>query len=240
MPTIPDLTHSSSLIFTGTIVERGNSTVPAVAREERLVVVRVDRGLRVAPVLGELRGKLITVAAIAPESLAIGQRAVFFTNSWVHGRGIAARETGHLDIGQEESVAAAVADLPRLHLQDRLQSAELVAEAEVVAIRPVERASFERNAALWAAAELRIDRVLRGKPTTSAVVFFPTSNHPLWVRAPRLEERQRGIFILHAPNRNGTPSEKTLGAEVLVGLDPADFQPESQREEVRTVLGTIK
>src|SRR5258708_4080005 len=83
-----DMVRSCSLIFTRTVVERGASTVPDVPATDNLVVVRVERALRVAPVLGDLRGKLITVAATAPESLTPGQEAVFFTNSWVHGRGI--------------------------------------------------------------------------------------------------------------------------------------------------------
>jgi hypothetical protein len=240
MPSIPELTRSSSLIFTGTVVQVGASTVPRLQPSEDLVTVRVDRGLRVDPVLGDLQGKTITVASAAPGSLSPGQKAIFFTQSWMHGQGIAVREVGHLDAAQEASVAAAVAQLPQTHLRDRLRSAELVVQAEVVRINPVERTSFERNAALWAAAELKIETVLRGKPPTSVVVYFPTSNHPMWARAPRFAPHQRGIFILHAPNRDRTPSEATLGPDALVALDPADFQPDSRLDEVRQMLGTHK
>src|SRR5262249_37941842 len=153
--------------------------------------VRVDRGLRVDPVLGDLRGKMITVAAAAPESLRVGQKAVFFTNSWIHGRGIAVREVEHMDVGEENMVAAAVSQLPQIHLHERLQSAAMVVEAEVVRIGPVERTSLERNAALWKAAELKVEKVLRGKPLKSTVVYFPTSDHPMWARAPRFKEGQQ-------------------------------------------------
>jgi hypothetical protein len=234
------LTRSSGLIFSGTIVQRGASTVPILQPSENLVVVRVDRGLRIDPVLGDLQGKMITMAPRAPESLLPDQKAIFFTNSWIHGRGIAVRELEHVDIREEESVAMAVAQLPQAHLLERLQAADLVVEAEVISISPVKRTSFERNAALWAAAELKVDRVLRGKPMKSTVVYFPTSDHPLWAHAPRFKEHQRGIFILHAPNRNATPSEATLGADSLVALDPTDFQPKSQRQEVEKLIGTIR
>jgi hypothetical protein len=79
MPTVLELTRSSSLVFTETVQERGASSVPAVAASEKLVTVRVDRALRVDPVLGDLRGKIVTVVAAAPETLTPGQRAVFFT-----------------------------------------------------------------------------------------------------------------------------------------------------------------
>jgi hypothetical protein len=237
---VEELVHASSLIFTGAVVERGTSTVPAVPPNENLVVVRLERALRVDPVLGDLRGKMITVAANTPESLSPDQKAVFFTNSWVHGRGIAVREVEHVDIREEASVATAVAQLPQIHLGDRLKRAELVVDAEVVRISPVERKSFERNAALWVVAELKVDRALQGKPSESTMVYFPTSDHPLWARAPRFKERQRGIFILHAPSPNATPSEATLEAGSLVALDPADFQPESQLAGMKKLLAALK
>ena len=37
MPSIPELTHSSSLIFSGKVVERGISTVPAMTPNDRLL-----------------------------------------------------------------------------------------------------------------------------------------------------------------------------------------------------------
>lgn len=237
---LEELVRSSGLIFSGTVAQRGASTVPILPPSDNLVVVRVDRGLRVDPVLGDLRGKMVTVETRTPGELKPEQQAIFFTQSLIHGQGIAVREVDRMDVGEEQSVAAVVSQLPQRHVQERLESAEVVAEAEVVRIRPVDRTSFERNAALWAAAELKVNRVLRGKPLKSAVVYFPTSDHPLWARAPRFKERQRGIFILHAPNRNAAQSEATLGADSLVALDPADFQPESQRQEVEKLLGTIK
>jgi hypothetical protein len=240
MSSILDLTRTSSLIFTGTVVQRGTSTVPILPPRENLVVVRVDRGLRVDPVLGDLHDTMITVAAPAPESLNLGQKAVFFTNSWIHGRGIAVREVDHLDIGEEDSVAAVVAQLPQLHLLDRLRSAELVVDAQVVRISPVESTSLERHYAFWAAAHLQVEKVVRGKPHESTVVYFPTANRPPWTSAPRFKNHQRGIFILHAPSRSATLSEAMLEAGSLIALDPADFQPESQLPDVEKLLATIE
>jgi hypothetical protein len=239
MPTTLELTLSASLIFSGTVVERGTSTVPAVPPSPKLITVRVDRPLRVDPVLGDLRGKLITVAAIEPEKLSPGQRAVFFTNSWIHGRGIAVREVQHVDIQEEDQVASAVAQLPEVHLKDRLISAKLVVDAEVTSISPVEKRSTERNVALWAAAELRVRRVLRGTAVQSTRVYFPTAVWPPWRNAPRFKEGQQGIFILHAPARDRTLSEATLEADSLVALDPADFQPESELQRVEELIANI-
>jgi hypothetical protein len=239
MPTVLDLTRSSSLVFTGTVQERGASSVPAVAASDKLVTVRVDRALRVDPVLGDLRGKIVTVVAAAPETLTPGQRAVFFTNSWIHGRGIAVREVEHVNVQEEDRVAAAVAQLPQVHLMDRLKSAELVLDAEVTRISRVEKRSPERKAAMWAAAELRVRRVLRGTATQSVRVYFPTADWPPWTNAPRFREGQRGVFVLHAPARDRSLSESTLETGSLVALDPADFQPETELPRVQELVATI-
>jgi hypothetical protein len=167
-----ELTRSSSLIFSGTVMERGSSTVPALPPSQKLVVVRVDRPLRVDPVLGNIQGKMITVAATAPEKLGPGQQAVFFTNSWIHGRGIAVRESGYVDVQEEGQVTSAVAQLPHVHLMDRLRDAELVVDAQVTRVRPVEKRSSERNVALWATAELRVRKVMRGHATQSTRSTF--------------------------------------------------------------------
>jgi hypothetical protein len=240
MPSIPDLSRSSSLIFSGTVVERGTSSVPAVPRSDNLIVARVDRALRVDPVLGDLRGKLITVVAAAPESLALGQQVVFFTNSWIHGGGIAVREVAHLDVGQADVVAEAVAKLPEDHLLEVLQAAELVVDAEVVSIGPAEKVSRDRRAAWWAPAGLKIKKVLRGEPRESAVVYFPTADWPPWTNAPRFKQGQRGIFILHSRTENATRSEAALEAGSFVAVDPADFQPESQLPQVKKLLAGVQ
>lgn len=240
MPTVLELTQSSSLIFSGTVQERGTSTVPAVPASPNLVVVRVDRPLRVDPRLGDLRGKMITVAASAPEKLSPGQRAVFFTNSWVHGRGIAVREVEHMGVEEEDQVAAAVAQLPQTHLMDRLKRAELVVDAEVARISPAEQRGPERKAALWAEAELRIRKVLKGKAAESTRVYFPTAEWPPWTNAPRFTLRQRGVFILHAPAQDRSLSERALAAGSLVALDPADYQDETALEEINELLDAVR
>jgi len=228
------------MIFSGAVTQVGASSVPSLSPRDDLIVVRVERGLLVAAVLGELRGRLVTVATRPPNKLKPNDRAIFFAHSWIHGRGIAVREVAREDISEEAAVAAAVAQLPRVHLESRALGAELVVDADVVRVTPAERTTFERNAALWAVAELKVRSVLQGPPVDSVMVYFPTSDHPLWARAPRFKEGQRGVFILRAPSRNRTPSEAALESTSWVALDPADFQPESQLEGVAKLLGGAK
>ena len=86
MLSIAELTPSASLIFSGTVMKIGESSLPELKAREHLVVVRVDRGLRVDPVLGDLRGKMITVETATPSEFHLQQHAIFFTKSWIHGR----------------------------------------------------------------------------------------------------------------------------------------------------------
>jgi hypothetical protein len=236
---IPARVRSAGLIFSGTVVERGKSTVPEVPDSPELVVVRVDRGLRVDRVHGDLSGRLITVAPLSSEHLEPGAKAVFFTNSWIHGRGIAVREVAHVDVEEEGRVARAVSELPRMHLLDRMQAAELVVEAEVVDVKKLGRLTLIRDDALWAAAELRVSQVLRGAQQTEVTVYFPTSDHPAWASAPRFRRRQRGVFILHKPDRNDI-SQAALPPEALVVLDPADYQPHAQLQAVQKLLAALE
>jgi hypothetical protein len=240
MPSILDLTISSSLIFSGTVVQLGNSTVPSLRASENLVVVRVDRALRASAVLGDLHGKMVTVATVAPKALSVGQKAVFFTNSWIHGGGIAVREVDHVDIDQEQAAAAAVAQLPELHLMERLREAELVVAAEVARIGRERKASRERNAAFWAPADLQVARVLLGAPRATTTVYFPTTNRPPWTNAPKFKEGQRGIFILHAPKRAANPSLAALDPGSLVALDKDDFQQEPRASEIEPLVAAVK
>ena len=232
---LDEAVRSSGLIFTGTVLDRGRSTLPSLRDRDDLVTVRVDRGLRVDPVLGDLSGKTITVATPAPGTLQVGQEAVFFTNSWIHGQGIAAREVRHADMRETDDVAAAVGRLPDFDLLDRLLTAELVVHARVQTVTRLPRTTFERNAAFWAVAELDVDRVLRGQPRARTEVYFPTAVGPPWTNAPRFEEGQTGIFLLRPPpGRN--PSERSLPPGSLVALDPDDFQPDSRLPEVERLL----
>ena len=209
---LEELVRSSRLIFVGTVLERGTSTVAIVAPREDLVMVRLDRALRANPVLGDLRGKTITVATPAPQALAVGQSAVFFTNSWIHGQGIAVREVAHWDSQEEGRVAAAISAMPQLHLMERLESAELVVVAEVAQVRQVQSEGYGRKAFAWLAADIQIERTLRGAPRDTAVVYFPAANKGWSRNAPRFTEHQRGIFLLRP--KSSVPSSSLASLPV--------------------------
>ena len=233
---LEDLVGRSTLVFSGAISRLNASTVPIVPARENLAVVRVEKGLRVDPALGDLAGRDVTVALRDPATVRLKHKLVFFTLSWIHGDGIAVRELAHLDGKEERAVAAAVARLPELHLVGRLRDAQAVVVATVAAVRPLPSGDSDRDAPRWAQADLDVERVLKGSGRERASVLFPTSAARPWQRAPRFREGQRAIVLLHGDDPGAAPYVQDLGEAGLTALDPADVQPESHLDELVRLL----
>jgi hypothetical protein len=235
---IKELVRTSSLIFTGRVVALGASSVANLPPQPNFALVTVDRAERSDPALGELRGRQVTVVLHQRGELQESDRAVFFTLDWIHGGGIAAREVGHVDAGQEAEVSAELARLPERHLAERLANAVLVVIAEVRGVKPTLFDIRWRNAPQWAAALLDIGQLLSGKSVQKTTVLFPTSLRPTWLSAPRLEKGQRAIFILHqVPAWTVLPESGTNSLEDrFTALDPADVQPLYQQQLIEKLL----
>ena len=238
-PELQKLVRDSSLIFSGTVVELGASSVANLAPRDNFAVVCVDRSLRCDAALGDLRRKKITVELLDQNGLQPDQRALFFTSNWIQGGGIAAREVARMETQQEDGVAAEVARLPERHLVERLADSTLVVLAEVAETRSTPFDIRWRNAPQWATASFRNVEALQGDPTEDIVVLFPTSGRPMWARAPRLKEGQRAIFLLHRPP--DWPPLPNLGpnltSAIFTVLDPADVEPVSKRPLVEKLFG---
>jgi hypothetical protein len=239
MQSISDLVQSSTFIFSGTVLELGASSVPSVSPNEKLITARLDKSLRTDPVLGNLTGKTITVAVGSTESFSPGQQVVFFANSWVHGRGIAVREVAHLDTEQADRVAAAVAELPQRHLLDRLQDAEVVADATITNIDPP-GFTLDQHDGLWATAHLAVNDTLKGSVPSPAVFYFATAEWPPWNQMPRFKKGQAGVFLLHFPPPDTVKESGTLPAGSLIATDAADFQEKSQAGRIKQLLAALE
>lgn len=237
MQSLLDLVKTSTFIFRGTVLQLGVSSVPYVPAGDEIITARLDESLRTDPVLGDLRGKTITVD-VGSETFAVGQQAIFLTNSWVHGRGIAVREVASLDVGEEAAVAAAVAELPKGHLIDRLQDATSIVDAQIATIDPP-GFTLDQHDGLWAAAHLEINTTLKGSTPPGNAFYFATAQWPPWSRTPRFQVGQTGIFLLHTPMPGTVNDGGTLPAGSLVAVDDADFQPESQAAQIKQLLAAL-
>lgn len=237
---VADLTRASDLVFRGRVLELGSSAVRAVPAGARLAVVELLDALRAAPVLGDLTGKPITVELLHPDELDAGEEAIFFTRNWMHGENLAVREIAHVPVSGDTGaeVASAVAGLPDLHLQSRLDSAELVVLAVVASVSAVEGQSGRRQSPRWARARLTVSSVVKGPAADHVDVYFPTGDDKTWRDAPRLARRQRAVFLLH---RNDPLAGEWLESpgvpeDAMTALDPSDVLPTQALERVTAML----
>jgi hypothetical protein len=234
---VQELTRSCSFVFAGTVLDVGASNLRALRAHKNLVLVRVNRGLRVDPVLGDLRGRSVTLETQTADHLQAGEQAVFFAQSWIHGEEVAAREVARIDVGRADEVAAVVARLPELHLADRLADAAVVVLAMVERTRRIPNLPRERRAPHWAEATLQVEDTLKGD-ASDVRLLFPTSDSHHWYRAPRFRRNQRGVFLLHAGDPRATPwlADYGLDGNIVTALDPADVQPEPETPQIRALL----
>lgn len=237
-PEIQTLVRDSSLIFSGTVIELGASSVANLAPRDNFAVVLVDIPMRSDPALGDLRRKKITVALVKSGEMQPHEKAIFFTLNWIQGGGIAAREVAHVNPQLEKEVTAEVARLPERHLAERLASALLVLVAEVSKTKTTPFDLRWRDAPQWAIASFRNIEPLFGKPGENMVILFPTSGRPTWSRSPRLHEGERAIYLLHRPpDWPRVPDlSPNLTSAIYTLLDPADVQPELQRPLIEKLL----
>ena len=233
---IDELTRASSFVFSGKVEQVGASNVPVVEPSDSTVLVRVERGLRTSPALGDVRGRLVTVETPDAQELQPGTEAVFFTDSWIHGDELAVRENAHVGPEFADEVAAAVERLPDMHLEDRLRAAAAVVYAQVARAWVVPGLPYDRQSPLWAEAAVDVLETLKGD-ATGLRLLFPTSDSHHWYDAPRLVAGERAVVLLHVDD---PLAGKWLDGPGWVGaataLDPADVQPESALENVRALI----
>jgi hypothetical protein len=238
-PNLQELARLSSFVFSGTVEQAGASNVAVIDPTDRMLLVRIERPLRASRALGDLRGRLVTVETEAADDLQPGASAVFFADSWLQGEQIAVRERAHVAADRVDEVAAAVASLPDVHLEERLRDARAVVHAAVTGTRPVVGVDLGYKDPGWTEASLEVFETLKGDVSGMRLVF-PTSKTKSWFLAPRFTSGQRGVFLLHV---DAPGAEKALDDPALEGavtaFDKADVQPESQLEHVRSLLAGL-
>jgi len=238
LPDLSDAVSASDLIFGGTVIELGASSVANLPAKDNFAVVRVERVYLSGAALGNLIGKRVTVALLDSADLNVNDRFIFLTVGWIFGAGIATREVTHKSAQNESEIEAEVALIPEHYLAKRLANALLVATANVTQIGQIPFDITWRNAPQWEFAYVSVGEVLSGKAPRVVTVLFPSSNRPTWVHAPRLQRGQRSIFILHGVP-DWTVSPKTPRVNAFTALDPADVQPESKRALIEKLLSQM-
>jgi hypothetical protein len=232
-----DLVRRSGFIFEGTVKEIGAST-PSIARGPNTAIVAVDRVVEALPPVGNLKGKEVTVRLKNPAEVRVGQSLTFFTTVYSAGKTLGVDEVGTLPIAGEQAMDTQIRGV-RQTLADqalaaRLASAELVVLGVVGEPKPTEEAKEREGEhdALWWSAPIRVETTLKGNPGNAPVVYFATSDDPIWVRSPKLKAGEEGIFVLQPD-----PGKK-LRAPGPCLVDPLDFASKNDLDRIRRLLNT--
>ena len=242
--TIVDLTARAQFIFQGTIVKANGTTIHTVAVNQPTAIVHVDEIIDSTDAFSNLRGKNITIALRAPNSLHDGDKRTFFATSWLFADSVAVREIGSVAEGPmatslaSETVKSARQQLLDAQLASRLATAEQVVQGEVISVAPLVEGNpppHSEHDPQWWLATIHPTAVLKGKDDSNVIVAYPSSTDVAWLSAPKFSVGQSAIWILHRPSLPPTIAPKHLTA-----LEPGDVQPASSLDRVRALSQRVK
>jgi hypothetical protein len=154
-----------------------------------------------------------------PADLQVGQRAIFYTQSWLYGKGLALRALGYGPVpgvaaGQGAGAGEPVQALIDRDRQARADSADLIIRGTVVSVRapaetsevgaaaqPLGAKKRGRHDPLWQVATIRVTGVESGASPPGGApqtveVWFPGADDVAWHAYPKFHVGQQGRFIL--------------------------------------------
>jgi hypothetical protein len=231
------LARRAGFVFVGEIVRTGATTMELVEPTKETAVVRVERVLSAPDDLGARKGSEITVRL--QSSARKGQRAVFFTVGWISGDGLAVQEVGRQPAGELDEMKKQVEDVVRKDelaaLRRRVKEAAAVVVGKVADTAPVGRKEdppASEHDPMWRTAVVVVERGEKGdaKEGQRLKVAYASSRDVMWFRAPKPEQGDQAVFLLH---QRQLPE---LDVEMLAIVEPLDMQPVERLEEIRKVI----
>ncbi len=248
-----EMMKTASLIFIGTVLEKGAVTFSAVPRSERTAVVRVDEVLEKPAAIAVAAQDRLTVELADPAALAQGDQATFYTTGWILGEGIAVREVGHEPMAQVaaaaglgEEIRQARQQLTDAQLQARLEAADLVVMGKVTAVREPQLAAAAPDRPIvtehdpqWREAVIEVASTLKGSADGEQVVVrFAGSMDVAYYQAPKFRQGEEGVFLLQEDVLTGLPMATLAGDEVttFVVEEGGDRLPAAEADRVRRLL----
>lgn len=241
----------ASIVFSGTVSQLAATSFADVPKSAQTIVVSVDAILKKPPAVSLKKGDSVTVEVKDASAFQEGARATFYTDGWIFGSGVAVKELGHV-LGEAAPAAGASVhgqdQLSDQELKDRMNASDFIVIGRVTDVRKWNAPKTKSGSPLrvtehdpdWHEAVVEIQSVLKGGQAkgNKVVVRFPNQNDVAWVRSPRFEKNQRGIFCLNRDKHTGAPITKLGGKDVYVYtcLGHGDALPLSEEARVRALL----
>jgi hypothetical protein len=228
--------RQSTFIFVGTVEALNATTMNAVAANQGLAVVRVDKVISAPGAPPDLAGKNVTVKLLPTAELRRGQEATFYTKGWLLGNSLAVIEVGHsvpAEAATQEQVDAVHQQMADEDLQREMASAVAVVTGVVRSVQKSKAPHIgSEHDPDWYQAEIVVRETLKGKLRGEIItVLFPHSDDVMWHNSPKFHEGQQGIWLLHV-NQVRLPGVQ----EQYTALRPLDFQSEEQRDRIQRLL----
>lgn len=237
------LVQDSTYIFSGAVEKLGVAHMDSVPVNENTAVVKVDHIYTPADILGDLTGKQVTVQLQQGKAMDSGDKAVFFTNGWIYGKGIAFMEVGRMKQDQPDKFKPRVTEsLQRKadqQLKDRINRANIVVVAKVVKTNELQldkRLPISEHNPHWWEAVLQISSIKTGEFQGQELrILFPSSNDEVWMKSPKPKLQEEGIWILQKDQQEKGGSKFQVPG--YTALDALDFQPMDQLDRVQRLIG---
>jgi len=252
-----DLASRSSIVVLGTVVRVGASEEPLLPATNATAVIKIEKMLAGADLVGDQSGGTATVILKAPQTIKVGARAYFFGNPRLAGKTLTFADEGEIPAGQQLAAAvppALAAGLQRRSdqpLRERLAIAALVFRGTVQSVRALEsevpgapRELRSEHDPEWRAAIVRVDSALRGTQNGATVtVIFPNSRDIMWFNVPKPKEGEQWVFLGHRPQEDETRLLRNEGVlrfaqdqSAVVVSHPFDVLPSADEGRVGRVI----
>src|SRR5262249_12619772 len=124
----------------------GSSTVDAVSASDKTVTIRIDEILHGPKAFADHQGRAITLYSERAAGLARGYKAIFFSRSWLEGKGIAEVEGGRLEEKETAEMSKEIETAQRTIADQKLL--ERIRRAEIVIVGKVGRTEPFRGTGL--------------------------------------------------------------------------------------------
>jgi hypothetical protein len=214
-------------------------------------MVRVDEVVVAPPNLGRLAGKTITLYLTSSRGVKANDEATFFATSWHYGRNIGVTEIGRTSTSAADLRQRVIDERLETHharLEARIRRAVLIISGRVLTTFRTERRGLPGTdeGIEWWEAEMWVGTVEKGTPPKRLNIFYPIGGDREWGPVPKGHPGQIGVWLLgpvsepdadeQEPKRRGKRAQKAPQDQLLMALDPLDYQAISALPHVRELL----
>lgn len=251
---LSDLSRRAAFVFGGRVRAVGKSNLDGVEPDERMALVQIDEVVVSPSLLGDLKGKTVTVYLTSAQGVRANDRATFFATSWHYGKNLGVVEIGRTSSAASELRSSIIDERLREHderIEERIRRAVLIVSGHVIATFRTKWQDLPgRDEGVdWWEAEMWVGTVEKGRPPKDLHIFYPVGGDREWGPVPKCYAGQTGVWLLGpvsepdgdhgGPDSRGTrrrTRKEGEREERLMALDPLDYQAISALQRIQALL----